>query len=165
MTLGRSALHMIASRHNLNLSESDTDTILHGMSSLPPHGDVEVALRQLRDAGCRLATLSNSPLSTSEAQLEHAGLRSYFERVLSADSVRRLKPAPEPYKMAAEQLGVQLNEIRLIAAHGWDITGAIHAGCAAAFVSRSGAILDPAFQAPDIVGPSLPDVAEHIIRK
>jgi 2-haloacid dehalogenase len=33
--------------------------------------------------------------------------------------VRRLKPAPEPYLMAAERLGVAIAEIRLVAAHAW----------------------------------------------
>ncbi len=161
--LGRASLQMTAARHNVALSDSDTVSILDGMKRLPAHSDVEPALHRLHDAEFRLATLSNSPPATSEAQIDHAGLRHHFERVLSASTVRRLKPAPEPYHMAAEQLGVAVSEIRLIAAHSWDVTGAIHAGCAAAFVSRAGARFDPAFQAPDITGTSLVDVAEQIV--
>ena len=37
-----------------------------------------------------------------------------------------------------ESLGVELEEIRLVAAHGWDIAGALRAGCAAAFLNRIG---------------------------
>jgi hypothetical protein len=53
-----------------------------------------------------------------------------------ADAVRRLKPAPEPYRMATERLGVTVGEVRLIAAHAWDVAGAVRAGCAAAFVTQ-----------------------------
>jgi 2-haloacid dehalogenase len=38
--------------------------------------------------------------------------------------VGRLKPAPEPYVVAAERLGVAVDQVRLIAAHAWDVAGA-----------------------------------------
>jgi 2-haloacid dehalogenase len=44
--------------------------------------------------------------------------------------------------MAAERMGVTIGEIRMIAAHAWDIAGARRAGCAAAFVARPGMVLD-----------------------
>jgi 2-haloacid dehalogenase len=50
----------------------------------------------LRAAGLRLAALTNSTEQVARAQLQHAGLIDAFELVLSADAVRRLKPAPEP---------------------------------------------------------------------
>ncbi len=89
-------------------------------------------------------------IQVAEAQSANAGLTSYFERIFSADNVRHLKPAPEPYQMVAQQLGVDRNHIRLIAAHAWDIAGALRAGCMAAFVARPGAVLDPLVPKPDI---------------
>jgi 2-haloacid dehalogenase len=77
--------------------------------------------------------------------------------------VQRLKPAPKTYQMAAERLGVPLGEIRLVAAHAWDIAGALRAGCAA-FVARPGMVLDPLVPAPDVVGADMGEVAEHILR-
>jgi 2-haloacid dehalogenase len=50
----------------------------------------------------------------------------------------------------------------MVAAHAWDIVGAIQAGCAAAFVARPGKVLYPLGPAPDIVGPDLRAVAEQI---
>ncbi len=88
-----------------------------------------------------------------------------FERILSADSVKRLKPAPEPYRMATQQLGVSINDIRLIAAHAWDVAGALRAGCAAAFVARPGMVLDPLVERPDVVGDNLEEVAGLILAK
>lgn len=65
--------------------------------------------------------------------------------------------------MAAEPLGPPVQEIRLMAAHSWDIAGALNAGCAAAFVARPGQVLDPLSARPDIVGSDLHEVAEHIL--
>jgi 2-haloacid dehalogenase len=53
--------------------------------------------------------------------------------------------------------------VRLIAAHAWDVAGARHAGCAAAFVARPGKSLDPLADAPDLVGADLAEVADKII--
>ncbi|WP_456833183.1 HAD family hydrolase [Deinococcus sp. UYEF24] len=52
--------------------------------ALPAHPDVPAGLMALRDAGFRLFTLSNTPREASLRQLEHAGIRSYFEDVFSA---------------------------------------------------------------------------------
>jgi 2-haloacid dehalogenase len=78
--------------------------------------------------------------------------------------VRRLKPAAEVYHMAARELGVEPGAIRLVAAHSWDVAGAMHAGCAAAFVARPGMVLDPLFKPPDIIGKDLVAVSERILK-
>ena len=60
-------------------------------------------------------------------------------------------------------MGVEPEQTRLIAAHGWDVAGAMRAGCAAAFIARPGMVLEPLFEPPDIVAPDLLQVAERII--
>lgn len=161
--LGAAALEMTAARREVLLSEYEMQTILGWMRRLPPHEDVHDALTRLRDAGVRLAALTNSTLEVADAQLTHAGLRDLFEQVLSADTVQRLKPAPEPYQMAAKKLGVSVGQVRLIAAHAWDVAGALHAGCAAAFVARPGQVFDPLAARPDVVAENLRDVAALIL--
>ena len=161
--LGISALDMVAARRGATLTDDQREAVRAGMRTLPAHPEVRTALEQLRDAGFRLATLTNSTMEVAEAQLTSAGLRDLFEQALSADSVRRLKPAPEPYLMAAEQLRIAPAAIRLVAAHAWDVTGAARAGCATAFVARPGQVLDPAGNQPDIAGADLIQVAERII--
>ena len=90
-------------------------------------------------------------------------LADLFEKALSADSNRRLKPAAEAYTGAARELGVGPSDIRMVAAHAWDVQGAMRAGCAAAFVERPGAVWNPLFARPDISGPDLGEIAERVI--
>jgi len=131
--------------------------------TLPAYADVRPALERLRSAGCRLAALTNSTTEVEEAQLANAGLADLFEKALSADTGKRLKPAPEAYANAARELGVRTAEIRMVAAHVWDVQGAMRAGCAAAFVERPGAVWNPLLDRPDIVGPDLGAIAERVI--
>ncbi len=163
-TLAGAALDMTVETHKLTLSSNDKGQILKAMLSLPPHPDVHDALRLLRDAGLRLVTLTNSSQRSMEEQLKNAGIESYFERKFSVDSVRKFKPAPETYQMVAKELNVTTGDLRMVAAHAWDIIGAMQAGCAAAFVARPGKVLNPLADKPDIAGEDLLAVAEEIIR-
>lgn len=162
--IGGAALQMTAERHGVQLSDEDRDGILTTVPKLPPHPEVEESLARLRDAGLRLAALTNSTQQVAESQMENSGLGEYFEQILSADTVQRLKPAPEPYRMAAESLDVELGGIRMVAAHAWDIAGASRVGCATAFVYRPGKVPDPLVERPDVVGADLSEVADAIIR-
>lgn len=160
--LGVGALEMVARRRGVELYEAHRSELRATMQRLPPHPEVRTSLERLRDADHRLATLTNSTPKVGEAQLANAGLSDLFEADLSAHEVRRLKPAPEPYRMAADALGVRLGEVRLVAAHSWDIAGALSAGLQAAFVARPGKVLDP-LVAPGIVGADLDEVATKIM--
>jgi 2-haloacid dehalogenase len=162
-TIAGAALDMVAAGRNLELHPSDRTAILKGLLTLPPHPDVPGGLQLLRDAGLRLVTLTNSAPAAVEQQLANAGLAPFFERSLSVDAVRRFKPAAEVYHSAADALGVTTDKLRLVAAHAWDVAGALRAGCAAAFVARPGQVLYPLAPIPDIVGPDFSSVARLII--
>jgi 2-haloacid dehalogenase len=164
-TAQRAALEMVAARQGADLSDGDAEEIVATMSRLPAHPEVPGALGRLRDAGMRMVTLTNSTKSVADAQMASSGLAEYFEASLSADEVRALKPAPAPYRMVAEWAGVALAEVRLVAAHGWDVSGALAAGCAAAFVARPGAVLSPLGPQPDVVGEDLAAVADQLLAR
>jgi 2-haloacid dehalogenase len=155
------ALRMTEERDGVQISDEDRREILGGLRNLPPHPEVPESLDRLREAGFRLATLTNSTQEVAEAQIENAGLGDRFEQVLSADTAKRLKPAPAPYRMAARTLEVPERGMRLVAAHAWDVAGALRAGCAAAFVARQP--FDPLVERPDVVGADLAEVADAII--
>ncbi len=163
--IARAALDMTAGAHGVALAPAERDAILRGLVSLPPHPDVRDGLQKLRDSGFRLVTLTNSAPSAVDQQLKSAGIREYFERSFSVDAVRKFKPAAEVYHLVATELQVQPSQLRLVAAHAWDVLGAMRAGCAAAFVARPGKALYPLGDQPDIVGTDLRDVANQIVSR
>src|ERR1700687_4792659 len=153
--IARAALEMTAEAQNVRLSPEDAHTITSGIRNLPPHPEVPKALSRLKRAGFRMVTLTNSPPAVVDAQIKQASLQEYFERNFSVETVRRYKPAPEPYRMVANELGVPVGHLRMVAAHAWDVGGAMRAGCAAAFIARPGKAAYPLFPRPDIVGRDL----------
>lgn len=159
------ALDMTATSVGVELETADKRTILSAMKELRPHADVKSSLNFLKDAGFRLGTLTNSPYATLASQLDYADIKGYFEVALSVDAVRKYKPSPECYQYAAGKLGVQPNEILMIAAHGWDIAGASQAGLFTAFIEREGQALYPLSAAPTFKGKNLTDVTSEIIAK
>jgi len=161
-TAQRAALHMTAARAGRTVTDRDTDHVLGAMRRLPPHPEVAPALDQLRGAGFRLTALTNSVLDVARAQLSYAQLADRFESVFSADEVRALKPAPQPYRMVADRIGLDVSDLCLVAAHAWDVSGALAAGCHAAFVARSGAVPSPLGAQPDVVGADLTQVARAL---
>jgi 2-haloacid dehalogenase len=117
---GAAALKMTAAAHDVLLTRDDRNAILGAMRELPPHPEVPDSLRRLHAAGLRLCALTNSTQAVAEAQLGHAGLAGYFERILSADTVRRLKPHAAVYHMAARECRVEPAALRpLSPARGW----------------------------------------------
>jgi 2-haloacid dehalogenase len=156
-------LEMTARHYKVSLLGEEKNLILSTLRKLRPYPEVPQSLQRLRDAGLRIAALTNSTVQAAEAQLTFAGLRDNFEKVISSDEIHCFKPAPEVYHLAARELSVEPGQLRLVSAHDWDITGAMRAGCAAAFVARPGQVMNPFGPQPDVKGADLNEVAERIL--
>jgi 2-haloacid dehalogenase len=162
-TVGRAVLEMLAATKRIKLSPEDSTRILQGVLTMPVHPEVPENLKRLRAAGFRMVTLTNSSSSAVKAQLQNAGLTQYFDESISVDSVRRFKPDLEVYRSAATHLGAQPGELLLIAAHPWDVFGAMRAGWQAAFVARNGITPLPLGPKPNINGPEMKAIADAIL--
>ncbi len=161
--IGAAALMMIARNHDISLTEEDAQRAIKPIRSLRPHDDVAPALKALQAAGFRMVALTNSSRAAVNAQIANAGLADFFEQKLSVEDVLLFKPHTLVYRSAAHKLGVHAHECMLIAAHGWDIAGALWAGWRAAFLSRPGAQLYPLAPRPEIVDPDMSKVAEKLM--
>lgn len=144
------------------LSHSQKHELTALLTQLPPHPDVPAGLRQLRAAGYRLVAFTNSTATALAEQLRYAGLTEYFEQQLSVDAVHRYKPHPDTYHYALKQVGVAPANALLVAAHGWDVAGALAAGLEAAFVARPGQTLYPLAPPPTYQVPTLSALAEQL---
>jgi 2-haloacid dehalogenase len=167
--LSQAILEMMGSIHSVSIRQADIDELRTLSMTMPAHPDVPTGLKQLKDAGFRLVTLTNSSSDVQEKQLRNAGIDGFFERKFSVDGVRRYKPALQVYHMAAEELNVPISAICLISVHLWDNLGAQNAGCSSALIARPGNAPPPALSLPGwpvqaAVGPDLPSVATQLIR-
>lgn len=161
--IGAAAMMMVAGNNQITLSLEAARTAILPMRSLPPHREVPTALNTLKKAGFRMVTLTNSSQAAADAQIENAGLSGMFEAKLSVESVRLFKPHRQVYNWAATRMAVMPEDCMLIAAHGWDIAGALWAGWRAAFLSRPGAQQYPLAPQPEIAEPDLDGAVKHLV--
>ena len=157
------AIQMVAARIGRTLTTQEADSIVTAMKRLPPHIDTIPALTRLREAGFIQVALANSPLDVVSAQIEFAGLVSLFDDLISADEVKQLKPAAAPYRLVAGRLGVPIEDVCLVAAHSWDVSGALAAGAQAAFVARPGMVPSPLGPRPNFLGADLSAIADALL--
>ncbi|RJS95002.1 haloacid dehalogenase type II [Salinisphaera sp. Q1T1-3] len=162
-TLAEHALCQLAAERDCHLSDTARARVFDAIAHLPPHAEAVTALEKLSEAGFSLTALTNSAQATVDAQFRHAGLTHRFDYVLSVAPARCYKPHPKAYAVAIEALGVAPGDLRLIAAHDWDTSGAMHAGLRAAFVARGHATRHASAARPDIVASDLLDCAAQII--
>ena len=120
-----------------DLSGRDRGRLADTFLELGPHPDVEPALRRLVEAGVRVVTLSHGSPGVAEAGLERGGISPLVERSLSSEVIRAWKPAREVYLWAAGVCDVEPARMALVAAHGWDVHGAVRAGLTGAWFPRS----------------------------
>lgn len=162
--IGAAALQMVAANNGISITEEEArEAILPPLRSIPAHPEVKKSLQKLKDAGYKLVSFTNSSNVGVETQFKNAGLLEFFEERLSIEDMGKFKPHTDAYDWAARKMGIQPNECLLVAAHGWDIAGAIWAGWRGAFIGRPGAQLYPLAPAPEINESDLALVAEKLI--
>lgn len=131
-----SVLETLLPQHGVQHVATATRHVLGGFESLPVHADVVPGLTRLRTAGIRIVTLTNGSTASSAPMLERAGLLDVIERRLSVDDAGRWKPHQRAYEFAAQTCGVDVSRMALVAAHPWDVHGALRAGLRGVWVNR-----------------------------
>jgi 2-haloacid dehalogenase len=136
--------------------------LMQSYQHLPPFDDALPALNSLRDK-FRLFAFSNGRATEVAAVLSNAGLRDYFEDILSVDEVRSFKPNPAVYAYARRAAGAWSSPFWLVSSNPFDVIGARSAGLDAAWVRRSEeTIFDPWGIEPSATIRSLTALAEVI---
>ena len=161
--IGAAILTMLARNRDIVLSTEDAKEALQPMLTLAPHQDVFDGLTRLKDAGFRIAALTNSSSAACKVQMDNAQLTDLFECQLSVDSVGKYKPHTEVYRWAAKEMNVSTEDCMLVAAHAWDVAGAAWAGMQTAFIERAGNQPFPLALPPDIIASDLHDLFDQIV--
>ena len=79
-------------------------------NGLPVKPGVREILEWLKEHNWKVGLASSTRRSSVENHLEQAGLRDYFQTVVTGDMVEHSKPQPDIYLMACRELGVAPEE-------------------------------------------------------
>jgi putative hydrolase of the HAD superfamily len=108
-----------------------------------PYDVVVPALGRLREAGMRLAVVSNWDASLHE-MLDRTGLRPHVDVVVSSVEVGFAKPHPGPFQAALAHMGlVPRDALHVGDSVEEDVAGALAAGVTPVLVDRDGSAAAP----------------------
>jgi len=129
----RDALDRVLDESGLKFSEAERDELTLAWRRLKPWPDVVAGLTRLK-AAYTLATLSNADVAAVIDISKRAQLP--WDAVFAAEMAGVFKPDPVIYRMAATYLGLEPDEIMMVASHKYDIRAAGSLGFRTAFVAR-----------------------------
>jgi 2-haloacid dehalogenase len=148
-SIAKATLHMAGKNLGVSITNDHADEIVELLNHLPLNEGITEALSDLYDQNYRIAALTNASQEIIKNRMDSTGLISYFEEVLSAEQVKKYKPAKEVYRWAAESLGLAPNDVLFVSSHSWDIAGAANAGMQTAFISQDKGMFYPLFREAD----------------
>jgi 2-haloacid dehalogenase len=158
------ALVYAASSLNLSLSRDSKQRLLDAFLHLEPWPDTVKTLRTLNKAGVRVITLTNFRPSMLRTNADNAGLSSYFDALVSTDSVRVYKPDPRAYRLGVDLLRLPKSEILFAAFGGWDAAGAKSFGYPTVWVNRLDQPIEQLGVTPDRTCPNLDCLLEFALK-
>ncbi|MCH2254007.1 MAG: haloacid dehalogenase type II [Vicinamibacterales bacterium] len=115
------------------LDEAARDDLNRVWHRLSPWPDAVSGLTRLRTRYV-LASLSNGNVALLVNMAKHSGLP--WDAVLSAELAHQYKPDPEVYLTAADLLGLEPEQVMMVAAHKGDLRAAAALGFKTAYVPR-----------------------------
>nr|WP_310783077.1 haloacid dehalogenase type II [uncultured Alistipes sp.] len=131
-------LKQVSAIKEINLTDDMLVKFSDKLSLLPPYPDVVNSLEIFKQKEYIIVALSNSSKSLLERQLKNAKIDHFFNKQISVELFSKYKPHKQVYHECTKLLSTKAEDCMLIAAHDWDIFGALCSGLRAAFVKRAG---------------------------
>jgi 2-haloacid dehalogenase len=151
------ALRYTSKRLALGMEEARIAELMEAYRRLPAFPEVAEVLGELKGQGFRLGILSNGDPGMLVSVVAAAGLTTYFDHLISVDTVRQYKTAPSAYRLGCETLGLPADRILFVSSNAWDAVGAKWFGYRTFWVNRRGLPFEEIGEAPDHRGRDLRD--------
>jgi 2-haloacid dehalogenase len=124
-----------AEERGYSLRDGDAEGLVRAMRSWQPFPDTRPALTRVREAGMKLAIISNTDRDIIEHSLRH--LEVPFDHVQVAEDVGAYKPRDEVFVQALERFGEDPADVLHVAfGFKYDIGPAQRLGCQTAWINR-----------------------------
>lgn len=112
------------------------ETLLEAYRDLDTFEEVPQTLKALKDAGARLAVLSNGSRQMLERAIRAARIEDLLDRVFSAEDVGRYKTAPEIYDLVTTTFRLYPKAVSFQSSNRWDVAGAARFGFHTVWINR-----------------------------
>jgi 2-haloacid dehalogenase len=158
--IGHRSVAHVMDRAGIEYTREDVRYLVGEIEKLKPFPEVPPALEKLHTK-YQLVVLSNGDPDMLETAKRYHKIP--FDRVISVAEANSFKPHVATYTKAAELLGLKLDQILFVANHAFDCIGAKSAGMWTAFIDRRSRPFGETAHQPDILVPTMMDLAEAIV--
>jgi 2-haloacid dehalogenase len=157
--IGQRSVAHVLDRAGIPYTVDEVRDLVAQIERLKPFPEVPAALARLQ-ARYRIVVLSNGDPDMLEAAKAHHGIP--FDAVISVAAAGSFKPHVATYTKAAEILGLPMDHILFVANHAFDCIGAKSAGMRTAFIDRRRRPFGATPHQPDIIVPTMTELAALI---
>ena len=158
--IGHRAVAHVMDRAGIAYTRDEVRYLVGEIEKLKPFPEVSPALARLQTK-YKLVVLSNGDPDMLEAAKQHH--RIPFDRVISVAEANSFKPHVATYRKAAEIVNLEPEQILFVANHAFDCIGAKSAGMRTAFIDRRSRPFGDTPHQPDILVPTMKDLADAIV--
>lgn len=116
---------------------SARNDLLEAYRTLTAYPDVHPVLSALKSNGARLAIFSNGSPEMLKSAVDHAGIASLLDDVISVAPLKRFKTCPQTYALVTDRFGLTPQEVSFQSSNRWDIAGATAFGFRTIWINRT----------------------------
>ncbi len=158
--IGHRSVAFVLERAGIAYTMEEVRSLVAQIETLRPFPEVPAALARLHTR-YKLVVLSNGdPDMLETARAYH---KIPFDRLISAAEAGAFKPHVATYTRAAELLDLRMDQVLFVANHAFDCIGAKSAGMRTAFIDRRGRPFGITPHQPDIVVPTMTELADVMV--
>jgi len=151
------ALQLAMHDFSLEAAADDAELLTSSIGKMPPFPEVVATLRRLKDAGFKLAIISNTDDAIIAGNVAQLG--GSIDRVITAEQAQAYKPSRQIFEHAWRTLGVTRDElVHICASPHLDLAAARDLKFRAAWVDRGTGRRPPPDYQPDAIAHGLDDV-------
>lgn len=156
--LTRLSLHYCLDQLQLDRSQGQDKALLGQYAKLSPFPENLEVLRRIKQQGLTTAILSNGSPDMLASAVQSAGMADLLDHVISVDSLRLFKTAPQAYALVQQTIVLPLEQILFVSSNAWDALGASWYGLRTHWVNRQGLPFEALSPRPDFSGADLRSV-------
>jgi len=124
---------------SLDLTAAKRQQLMDAYLTLTAFPDVRPGLEALKQAGLRVAILSNGEPKMLSAAAESAGIDQILDDIISIEDIGVFKPKPEVYGLIESHFPGAGDGIGFVSSNSWDIAGSGSAGLTTFWIQRNAA--------------------------
>jgi 2-haloacid dehalogenase len=160
----KDALHFALKKLGIEPNKALVNALMEQYQHLDAFVENKAVLQLLKDRGIRLGILTNGNAEMISVVLKNAGLESFFEHVLTSDTVRTFKTSDEIYALVPAAFNIDRTQVLFVSSNAWDVAASTWYGFDSFWVNRAATVFENLDVEPTAEGRSLVELQQYVFR-